>query len=394
MMNTTQVKLQEFIDDSIHPATFSGKSLTSQDLKKWRVFLTNVTKALKRSLLIWSDGPDYFRDQHLVAFVNQLVVLSNVINRYIFKDYLLYKTHPQARDIKKHYHYSLSAVENLITFSAELYPKQVSGATVSNARLPEVISGLKEKLNRFALLLRNNSINAELSDMVFFGISQMIKKKNLRQNDTSYINSLLDIMLGESTFDLKRLIDLLIVNDFNLPEFFLFCVNSWRKKMFEIPGLQEQREMLLLEKDHLYSLMIKKGLHMPEMHSTLFMDLNQFLDEKSAFLKQLIRLRKQITRDAAEMKAISRFLINLSVPQFGLFIRMQIENGLLVKENLGELFNFFSTHFFTPKTVFISADNLLKKSTDVDFATAQKMKTHLIGMLNWLNTNYNLSNYS
>lgn len=393
-MHTMQVKLLEFIDDSIHPATFSGRSLAPQEFKKWRVFITNVTKALKSYLLIWLNGPQASEDQHLVAFVNQLVVLSNVINGYLFKHYRLYKAHPQAMEIRRHYHYSLKAVEDLITYSAELNPKQVSRAIISNARLPEVISGLKEKLNRLALLLRKNGIPAEPSDIVIKGILQLIKKKNIRQSNTVYINSLLNIMLGESIFDVPRLVDLLIVHDFNLPEFFLFCVNSWRNKLSAISGLHEQWEMLLLERDRLYSLVLEKGLRMPEMHSTLFMDLNEFLVEKSALLKQLIRIRKKVTRDAADLKSMPRFLINLSVPQFGLFIRMQIEKGLLVKENLGELFNFFSTYFYTPNTTFISADNLLKKSTDVDFSTAQKMKTHLIGMLNWLNTNYNLSNYN
>jgi hypothetical protein len=73
---------------------------------------------------------------------------------------------------------------------------------------------------------------------------------------------------------------------------------------------------------------------------------------------------------------------------------MQIEKGILVKENLGDLFKFFATHFYTPNAEYISADSLQKKSTDVEFATAQKLKGQLIGMLNWLNTNFNLSNYN
>jgi hypothetical protein len=152
--------------------------------------------------------------------------------------------------------------------------------------------------------------------------------------------------------------------------------------------------MLLTEKDQLYNLHIEKGLQMPGTSSLLYNELDQFLSEKYVFVNQLVKLRREATLDSEKAKAGIRFLINLPVPQFGLFIRMQIEKGLMPKEKVGDLFAFFATHFYTPNTSFISADSLQKKSTDVEFSTAQKLKGQLIGMLNWLNSNYNLSNYN
>jgi len=162
----------------------------------------------------------------------------------------------------------------------------------------------------------------------------------------------------------------------------------------DIPGLHEQREMLLLEKDRLYNLFIEKGLVMPFNKRSLFFELDEFLNEKYSVAKQMVKLTRKLIQDNEKAKAGTRFLINLPVSQFGLFIRIQIEKGLLVKENIGDLFKFFATHFYTPNTLFISADSLQKKSTDVEFATAQKLKAQLIAMLNWLNINYNLSNYN
>lgn len=118
-----------------------------------------------------------------------------------------------------------------------------------------------------------------------------------------------------------------------------------------------------------------------------------FLSQKKRSLKEVINLRRVIIEDEQGAKTKGRLKVFLSVPQLSLFIRVLIEKGLLPKENIGELFNFFATHFSTPQTSFISAESLRKKSTDVEFSTAQKLKGHLIGMLNWLNENYNLSNY-
>jgi hypothetical protein len=186
----------------------------------------------------------------------------------------------------------------------------------------------------------------------------------------------------------------LIIHNFNMPEFFHYCINSWRKRVADIPGLHEQQEMILTERDLLYDLHITKGLKMPDASSLLYEDLDQFLVEKYVYIKHLLKIRRGAIMDKEKAKAGIRFLMNLPVPQFGLFIRMQIEKGLLPKENVGDLFHFFALHFYTPNTLFMSAESLQKKSTDVEFSTAQKMKGQLIGMLNWLNANFNLSNYN
>lgn len=148
-----------------------------------------------------------------------------------------------------------------------------------------------------------------------------------------------------------------------------------------------------MEKNKLYDLHLNMERINPGS-SILYHDLDNFWGEKYSFVKELVKLRRQAIRDLESAKAGARFQINLPVPQFGLFIRMQLEKGILVKENIGEIFSFFATHFYTANAPFISAESLQKKSSDVEFSTAKKMKGHLIGMLNWLNANYNLSNYN
>jgi len=167
-----------------------------------------------------------------------------------------------------------------------------------------------------------------------------------------------------------------------------------RSSIDNISGLHEQSVILLLEKDGLYNLAQAKGLVMPSKNKSLFFDLLEFLNSKCTFAKKRVKLQRRFIRNNEKAKNATRFLINLPIPQFGLFIRMQIEKGLLTKENVGELFRFFASHFYTVNASFISPESLQKKSTDVEFATAQKLKGHLIDMINWLNSNYNLSNYN
>jgi hypothetical protein len=265
---------------------------------------------------------------------------------------------------------------------------------ISNYNLSQLKAGMKERLKLLSNHISLAVIDEDLKELVLTTFAQVIVKKDIREIDQAYFYKLSTLILDKKELNSRELMDLLIIHNFNMPEFFHYCINSWRKRVADIPGLHEQQEMILTERDLLYDLHITKGLKMPDASSLLYEDLDQFLVEKYVYIKHLLKIRRGAIMDKEKAKAGIRFLMNLPVPQFGLFIRMQIEKGLLPKENVGDLFHFFALHFYTPNTLFMSAESLQKKSTDVEFSTAQKMKGQLIGMLNWLNANFNLSNYN
>jgi len=190
------------------------------------------------------------------------------------------------------------------------------------------------------------------------------------------------------------LIDYMIINDFNLPEFFLFCADTWSAQLTTLDGLLQQKEMLLNTKSHLFDLTLSRGMKFPFTKQRFYNELNKFLSEKYSLVKERLKISQQYETNEDLRPRAKRVLINLSVAQLGLFIRLQVEKGILAKDHIGELFAFFARNFYTPNTDFISAESLQKKSSDVEHATAVKLKAHLIAMLNWLNSHYNLSNYN
>src|SRR5690606_10988817 len=117
------------------------------------------------------------------------------------------------------------------------------------------------------------------------------------------------------------------------------------------------------------------------------------LAQKKQNIQQRIGLRRLEVQDAKLSDKTERAQVNLPVAQSGLLIRLFMEKGLLPKEEIGKTLAYYARHFSTPKTPFISAESLQKKSTEVEFSTAKKMKGHLIGMVNWLNEHYNVSNH-
>jgi hypothetical protein len=393
-MNLISEQLQLFVSDSLNPQKFAGHQVSSREFEKWKAFLTKEIAALKHLPGYFAGSKNNKDKAAFTSLTNQIIDLSNIIYSYLTKLYPVWKGHPQADKIKVNYLFTCNAFEELVSSltATHLY---VSGSVkISNYNMPQVKMHLKQRLKLLTAHLNLANIDEELKELVLTGFSQLIVQRDLRTIDQAYFYNLSALALNEENLDTRQLTDLLVTNDFNLPEFFHYCINYWRKRMSDIPGLHEQQEMLLMEKDMLYNLYMQKGLKMPDASSVLYEDLAGFLSEKYVFVKQLLRIRREAALDSEKAKAGIRFLMNLPVPQFGLFIRMQIEKGLLPKENVGDLFSFFALHFYTPHTLFMSAESLQKKSTDVEFSTAQKMKGQLIGMLNWLNSNFNLSNFN
>lgn len=378
-----------FVRNSLNPQKFTNTSLSPDDFQKWKNYIIDQIALLN---IHFSITP--FSEQEIQFLITQVVDLSNTVNSYIFRKFKIIRSHPNADLINKHYIFTLDLLDGLTLTLNTLFPIAAGKVKISDSFLYDTLSALKKDFYKLTLHLKKSGVEIELANVILFGISNLINKKHITRNDKYYITEIISAILVRDGLDNKQLADLLISYDFYTVEFYNYCINIWRINLDDIPGLHEQREMLLLEKDRILTLENSSTIMLPNNNKRLFVELNEFLDEKSSVVKKMVKLRRRLIKDNLKSKNGSRFLINLPVTQFGLFLRMQIEKGILVKENLGDLFKFFATHFYTPNAEFISADSLQKKSTDVEFATAQKLKGHLIGMLNWLNTNYNLSNYN
>lgn len=388
-MNTIPMQFALFVRNSLNPQKFTNTSLSPDDFQKWKNYIIDQIALLN---IHFSITP--FSEQEIQFLITQVVDLSNTVNSYIFRKFKIIRSHPNADLINKHYIFTLDLLDGLTLTLNTLFPIAAGKVKISDSFLYDTLSALKKDFYKLTLHLKKSGVEIELANVILFGISNLINKKHITRNDKYYITEIISAILVRDGLDNKQLADLLISYDFYTVEFYNYCINIWRINLDDIPGLHEQREMLLLEKDRILTLENSSTIMLPNNNKRLFVELNEFLDEKSSVVKKMVKLRRRLIKDNLKSKNGSRFLINLPVTQFGLFLRMQIEKGILVKENLGDLFKFFATHFYTPNAEFISADSLQKKSTDVEFATAQKLKGHLIGMLNWLNTNYNLSNYN
>lgn len=85
---------------------------------------------------------------------------------------------------------------------------------------------------------------------------------------------------------------------------------------------------------------------------------------------------------------VAQFPLNLSVPQFALFIRIFYKTGCFPIENVAMITRFFTEHFTTKKQPHISSKSFGRAFYSLDQSAAAVVRDYLQKMLNYLNKTY------
>lgn len=388
-MNDVPMSILNWVENNIHPQKLANSALTDADIislkGNFATEVRSIRKTVFKQLIVFKKDA--------ASNIKLLVSISNEIHYYLFRLAPAWNKSRSGPLIKFIYMDMLNFLQNQLEEIARIAPKIYRKIPVTRYSLPELMMELKEQYSIFTTRLRETAVDGNLKTILQKGLFQLVHKKEINLLNVDYCRHLMNVVTSADNLDNQSIRVLLFLNGFNTPEFYYYCVSEYRDTLDNIPGLHEQLVMLMTEQDKLKNLpRVVKNNMLPGV-VPIADQLQGFLSEKKQHINEMLKLRRVILQDDMLAKSMTRLKINMPVAQFGLFIRVQIEKGLLLKENIGELFNFFAAHFYTPQTMFISAESLRKKSTDVEFSTAQKLKAHLIAMLNWLNENYNLSNY-
>ncbi|PYF74573.1 hypothetical protein [Pedobacter nutrimenti] len=381
-------KIFHWADEIIHPKALINEQITNDELLKLENGFLNQLK--KDSELIFTEAN--FSKKRILFQIRQLINLSNTIYGYLFRLSPAWKRKIHSSQLRQIYLRLLDALEKVIVNVQQIMPETYFEIPVTYYGMSLLKMQIKKAVGNFSIVLQQLQIDKKLYDLLMRDFYIFLNKKEITRYEIDYIINLIKEVEYTNVFDTLELIKILFLHGFNPRDFFYYYTSDLNNRLKSVPDLHDQLQVIISEQDRFYGLPESK-LKMFSSLSSIEGQFKAFLSQKKRSLKEVINLRRVIIEDEQGAKTKGRLKVFLSVPQLSLFIRVLIEKGLLPKENIGELFNFFATHFSTPQTSFISAESLRKKSTDVEFSTAQKLKGHLIGMLNWLNENYNLSNY-
>lgn len=381
-------KIMQWTNEFIHPSVLINGRVSKEELTKLQAGFLNQLRNYSEVPF----GKSNFNKRKTLMYLRQLVLISNAIYNYLFHMSSAWKKVRTSSNIKATYLNLLNSLERTIFNIMQIEPDADSKIPITLYHNYCIKMDLKVLVKSFFNHLIKISIEPDLYCLFEKFMMFFMQKKDITPFEIEYINNLIKQIETSNIRDTFQLVDLLYLQGFNTREFFHFYSNNINNHLKSISNLHDQIQFVIGEQDRLSSLLV--GNKRISNHlCPIDRQFKNFLLKKEEHLAETLNLRRVIIKDEQFSKTTSRLKIFLSVAQLGLLIRLFIEKGLLAKENIGELFTFFATHFSTPQTQYISPDSLRKKSTDVEFSTAQKLKGHLIAMLNWLNENYNLSNY-
>lgn len=380
-------KLQEFIIKTIPPNNLFGMDEVTTSLENWISLWSNEREIIKQDFIDHST----VNNGHNVALFTGLTSLSDLVYAYLTRHRKIWERNRDVEQIKSLYHRIDRDLQLFTELLSGFDPNAFLLSPYPISELSSVKQSLKFKNQRLEMLLTNSDIDTELTIILTKTIKGYIRRPGITRREHNYLIQLMNGVFELSITDTLTLKIMLYQFNFNQPEFFIYWVNEWIKLLGEEPGLYEQMELLIMEQDRLSNLRLQLQTGLLLSDESLNIELAKYLQEKRQTVKDLIKLRRARLQDNELAKLALRIKINMPVAQLGLFIRLQLEKGILLKDNVGKLFSFYATHFYTPQTDSISPQSLQKKSTEIEYATAQKLKAVLIGMINWLNENFKLS---
>jgi hypothetical protein len=395
-MNFNYLKLLAWVTQSLAPVELIGKDLTSADLVNWKTLLKTESAAWRLTMSghLLGIGDVNQKQIWLKAQQEQLVMLSNQLNQYLFREQKVWANHTQAAQIKIFYGQSLACFEELLGFAEHQFPAYYDPTVkITDFRLRNVLPGLRHLVADLKIYFETKSVDPKLCELVIKAINKLLLPDKVSNAGAKYIMHLIHEIESLPDLTQNTLIDLLVKLDFNQPEFYLYQTNAMSLTLQQIDGLHEELEHVLQQKEDLRNSETQTIYSLYPHQTSLKRELHQYYTEKAAYLEELLVVRRTAMQDRYDSERAFRILVGMSVPQLALFVRVLKEKEIILREGITEVLTFFSRHFYTDKALFISSHNLLKRSSDVDFTTVLKLWDMLEGMMNWLDEKFHVRNY-
>ena len=322
-------------------------------------------------------------------YLIQLIEVSNKIYTYLTKMSALWTKGRFPNYIRDNYRHILSLLGSLMEMCGGFDREIQLGLPLTNYSLSNIRIMLNQKFEIVRKQIGNSNIDKQLSELLLSGLQSHIRKKEMKKSDLDYACLILDRLEDSESYSTPEMENLLYQYDFNTPAFFNYCIINCNRVLLDTPSLHEQMEILIGFEDRINGLPPRTALRWMLEDISIREQLRVFLKEKKAYLHQRMELRRSEIEDHKLTEENERMEVSVPVTQLGVFVRLFMERGILPKEDVGRTFAHYARHYRTPKTSFISAESLQKKSTNIEYSTANKVKGHLIGMVNWLNEHHN-----
>lgn len=396
-MHNYSKNLQHFVAFSIAPSKLMERSLNMADFKIWKASVRNFTEELKFRLdtRFLGDEAEEAKKNSMRNLQELLVAQNDKINDYLFTERPLWSGHTDFREIKAMYVYSQSQLDHLLNYMATSYPPYFNDQVkYSSSQLRLVVPAAKSKVHTLKHFLDMHLVDPDLIDLMSKDMSQLLTAKKYSPGQHHYVLSIADTLLTSRKVSTRALITELMRHNFNTSAFYKYITERFHARLITLGGLHKQLELIALEKDELFRAREVTELKFINQRPTISLDFLNYLNEKHQHTNELMEIKRQELKDRFDPDHLRRILLNTSVPQLGLFIRLLIEKDIVQQAKMADLFKFFSSNFYTKNANFISAKSLQDKSTSVRLPDALRLYRFFKNSMEWLEVNFHVKEHN
>ncbi|MEJ2884633.1 hypothetical protein [Pedobacter sp. GR22-6] len=373
------------------------RSLNMADFKIWKASVRNFTEELKFRLdtRFLGEDADEAKTKSMRNLQELLVAQNDKINDYLFTERPLWSGHTDFREIKAMYAYSQSQLDHLLNYLATNYsPYFNNQVKYSSSQLRLVIPAAKSKVYTLKHFLGMHLVDPDLIHLMSKDILQLLFTKKYSPENHHYVLCIANTLLTTQKVSTSALIMELIRHNFNTPAFYKYITERFHARLLMLGGLHKQLELIVLEKDELFRAREFTDLKFTNQGPAISLDFLNYLNEKYEHTNALMEIKRHELKDRFEPDHLLRILLNTSVPQLGLFIRLLVEKDIVQQAKMADLFKFFSSNFYTKNANFISAKSLQDKSTSVRLPDALRLYRFFKSSMEWLEVNFHVKEHN
>ena len=386
MLKSELYQLEKFIGDVLNQEYHTdklghGKSMAEQ-VKSAKTLCSDLKQKWIHEL--FSSAKEQVITRYVHYHQAGITQLSNQISRQI--PVLNFLSNEQA-DLLQFYEQLLSELEQLLQFLSnncyQYFDLDHKVSTYYCQRQHEKIVEFKEELKAYSGIAVERalieaiaiSIEESAAEALTSGISY--RQIDHILNVLRMVHQLLNIVNEPST---NTLVLALYRQNLNSLHFYNWYQEHIIQRVHGSSG-KEQEEMVIKEIKALSAIFVdSEKAFEPELPSIEQMFL--------PWLNERIIDGGKTNKTLVKQNGNGQLPLNLSVPQFALFIRIFYQAGCFPVTNISKLTRFFTQHFTTKKQPHISFKSFGRAFYSLDQSAAAIVRDYLQKMLNYLNKTY------
>ncbi|WP_099369417.1 hypothetical protein [Sphingobacterium sp. 1.A.5] len=285
----------------------------------------------------------------------------------------------------------LNLVEDILMEINKVSPNVFCSIKMSHYGMSLEKPSIRKQLSEISSKLIRDGISCGLRELLERTINRQTMNRKITYRQIDKIRKVLSRIKSLERINDEKIEKVLVLSDLDPPAVAGYLINRSMDSLLDKESLYDQAIELVKFKEDSDTLSILIGKYQTNEASITSKKLESYYRSQSFNMSTKIKLHRKQAIDQQNYQGNRKLPLNLPVSQFGLFIRLAILAGWIGEREVSKTFEFFSKNFSTPRAPIISPESLQKKSLDVEYSAAKKMKAYLIWMINHLNQHNNTS---